>query len=114
MATRRFHITTPDQLLALQEYAKDGNLARAASIWRTTREKKGDKGTSWDDKIYVDFCAYDGTRTAFVNRVTIIKHTPTSGKTDRSLNGPLPPRLFAHLRYNPALQWCKEHLQEIK
>ena len=112
--TRRFQVKTPDQLLALQEYAKDGNISRAASIWRTTREKKGDKGTSWDDKIFVDFCAYDGTRTAIVHKVTIIICPPTAGKSEIDPKHNDPPRLFAHLRYNPALQWCKEHLQEVQ
>lgn len=98
MATRRFHVKTPDQLLALSEYAKDGNISRAASIWRTAREKKGNKATSWENNIVVDFCAYDDHRTAIVFRLGRERDTKT----------------FAHLRYNPALQWCKEHLQEVQ
>lgn len=98
MATRRFQVATPDQLLALQEYAKDGNIARAASIWRTAREKKGNKFTPWENNIVVDFCAYDRTRTAIVFRLGRERDAKT----------------FAHLRYNPALQWCRQHLKEIQ
>ena len=95
---RRFQIETPDQLLALQEYAKDGNLSRAASIWRSTREKKGTKATSWENNIVADFCAFESRRTAIVFRL---------GRERDA-------KMFAHLRYNPALQWCKDHLKEIK
>lgn len=96
--SRRFIIETPDQLLALQEYAKDGNITRAASIWRTAREKKGDKGTPWDHSIVVDFCAFENRRTAIVFRM---------GIGGRSM-------LSAHLRYNLALQWCRKNLKEIE
>lgn len=94
---RRFHVETPTQLLALQEFAKDGNITRAASIWNTARKKKGSKGTPWDKGIVVDFCAFENRRTAIVFLL---------GDGNRSL-------LSAHLRYNPALQWCKAHLKEI-
>lgn len=112
--TRRFIVETPDQLLALQAFATDGNLTRAASIWRTTREKKGKKGTSWDGKINVDFCAWDRQRMAIVFRATTIKRPPETGKTENATDAGDPPYTFAHLRYNLALQWCKLYLKEVK
>ena len=98
---RRFQVKSPLQLMMLEGFAKDGNLSRAASIWRITKEKKGDKGTSWDNRIVVDFWSVDGHRTATVFRLDV-----TNEKEGH--------KVFAHLRYNPALAWCKENLTEIK
>ena len=97
--TRRFLIASPDELDSLAQFAKDGNIPRAARIWRTAQAKKGTKGTPWDGKVFADYCAYDGAREAMV---ILLGH-------DGAVL-----RLFAHMRYNLALSWCREHLKEIK
>ena len=102
--TRRFIVETPDQLLALQAFATDGNLTRAASIWKTTRDKKGEKGTSWDRSIFVDFCAWDRKRTAIVFRAMTIICPPTMGKSEKNgstiCDGRMP-YTFAHPHETP-------------
>ena len=89
---RRFLVDTPDMLLELKEFVKEGDVSRVASVWNVTRRKKG--ACSWDGKIMVSFYTEEKKRIASLFRLT------AAGVCEE----------FAKLKYTQALDWCKVNL----
>lgn len=94
MAAKRFHIATPEQMKALCEFVKDGNLSRTASVWSATHRREGK--TRWDQAIYACFSG-DRSKEAEVVRL---------GSNEEIVH-------CARLKYNLALSWCESHLRQI-
>ena len=94
MNMKSFHIVSPQQLTELGSFAKEAErIMPIRSVWNIARRKK--KKTPWDHAIFARFYSYGTTRKAVIVRKS----------TDDSTT------LIAELKYNPALNWCKEHLQ---
>ena len=89
---RRFLVDTPDMLLELKEFVKEGDVSRVASVWNVTRRKKGAR--RWDGKIMVSFYTEEKKRIASLFRLT------AAGVCEE----------FAKLKYTQALDWCKTNL----
>lgn len=93
MAAKRFHIATPEELRQLSAFVKDGKLDAMIRVWTVTIRKQGK--SRWDDAIYISF---SGDR----NRIAEVFRIDASGEVIRC----------ASMRYNKALNWCEQHLQE--
>ena len=96
MGAKRFHISTPEELKALAEYAKEtpNRLTNIIRVWTAVKRKDGK--TRWDNAIY---CGFSGDRTRIAE---IVRFT-----SDNELE------YCASLKYNLALNWCEKHLQEV-
>ena len=94
MAAKRFHISRPDQLQSLVQFAKTNacTVARTARIWKIARQKGK---TRWDKGIYAGFSG-DMARKAALFRVV----------DDELVE-------FADLKYNLALAWCEQNLRRV-
>lgn len=102
MTRRRFAVEEPEQLKALNEFVLTGSVANVATVWSATKRKSG--ATRWDGKIFVDFKC-DKSPTAIVNyRHACIVRKCSNGRDNEE----------AVLRYNKALQWCRENLLLVK
>jgi len=89
-----FAVETPDQLRELNQFCKSGGTQTVASVWSVSQRKNG--GSSpWNGKIMVSFQTEGRTRNATVVRIS------TSDEL----------REVAQLKYIPAIQWCREHLE---
>lgn len=88
---RRFLVGTPEDLRELGRFLKDGDVQRVATAWNVTRRKNGTN--IWDGNILVSFRSEGAKRIASVFRMA--KEQPIE---------------FATLKYQQALDWCKEHL----
>lgn len=95
MATKRYHVTTPEALEALEQMANSGQdtFMLTVSVWMATQRRKGK--TRWDNAIFAEFC---GTR----KKIAEVTRLAADGSVE----------LIGTLRYNIALHWCKEHLPE--
>ena len=91
---KRFHVKTPDQLKEFEPYIKTGNVEHIASVWSVKLRKDGK--SPWDNAIHVVFSQTGRSRKASVMR---------SGTDGNML-------VVAELKYNPALEWCRENLEE--
>lgn len=89
---RRFLVDTPDMLMALKDFVKEGDVSRVASVWNVTRRKNG--ACNWDGKIMVSFYTEEKRRIASAFRLT------AAGAYEE----------FAKLKYAQALDWCKVNL----
>lgn len=95
--TKIFAINNPDQLRAIGDLAKEGDTTIVARVWNATRRKNG--GTcSLDGRVMVSFYTEGRKRRAVVFRITSIAYMDE----------------IAVLKYQAALAWCREHLQEVK
>lgn len=90
---KRFHVKTPDQLREFEPYIKTGNVERIASVWNAKLRKDGK--SPWDNAIYAVFAQAGRSRKASIMR---------SGTDGNML-------VVAELKYNPALEWCRENLK---
>ena len=94
MKIKSYHIASPEQLNELGDLAKDTErLKHIRSVWSIACRKKGK--SPWDHAIFAEFYSYGITRKAFIIRISTNKNKV----------------LVADLKYNPALKWCKEHLE---
>jgi len=94
---KRFVFRTPEQLKEVVELCKDGSAGKVmsvAKVWSATSRQK--EKTPWDGKIGVSFYTEGGERKACVFRF--------------STNDQL--CVLGWLKYNPALKWCRENLEE--
>lgn len=94
MAAKRFHVSKPRELRALEEFLRTGSLRAMVTVWSAVARKH--EKTSWDDAIYVGFSG-DRARVAEVIRIN------PDGRIV----------YCATLRYNLALRWCEQNLRQI-
>ena len=96
MAAKRYGIRTPDELKMLATFARDNPACKAlrmmATVWSSARRKSG--RTVWDGAIFAEFSG-DRSREARIIRMRAGTGTPCQ-----------------ELRYNMALKWCRENLEE--
>ena len=97
MSNKNFRIETPEQLRELSPLCKSGKVTNLATVWSSAR-RKGDGTSPWDGKIVVSFSADRRGRYASVLRY---------GSDDTPIE-------IAVLKYNAALDWCKENLSEVQ
>ena len=95
--TKIFAINNPDQLRAIGDLAKEGDTTIVARVWNATRKKNGGS-CSLDGRVMVSFYTEGKKRHAVVFRITSIAYMDE----------------IAELKYTPALEWCRKHLQEVK
>ena len=88
---KRYHIETPEQLRAVGEFAKEGDVKQVAAVWSAAKRKKDGK-VPWDKAIHALFT---GGR---FRKAKIIRE-----------KGECPVTL-AVLKYNLALKWCDQNL----
>lgn len=86
-------VESPEQLKELEGFAKEGTAAKIAAVWNSARRQGK---TTWDGKIVVRFGTEGRERTARVMR--------KAAKGDEIV--------ILRLKYNPALEWCREKLRE--
>lgn len=94
---KRFIIDCPEQLREIEsrKILKEGSLVNLARVWRIAQHQGKD---TWNGKIGVCFMTEGRERVASVYR--------------RKSNGD--DVIIARLKYNPALEWCRENLMEAK
>lgn len=91
---KQYHIKTPEQLIELNRFAKDGNAASMAAVWNVKLRKDG--VSPWDNAIFAIF-ETDNRRKAWIGR--------------KSGAGML---VNASLKYNQALKYCEENLKRAE
>ena len=91
---KRFIFDSPEQLrtLAFSNLVKDGSIMPTAKVWSSSKRQGMD---AWDGKIGVCFLTEGRERVAKVYR----KRSNGDEVT------------IARLKYNPALEWCRENLR---
>lgn len=98
--TRMYTIREPEQLVELEKFAKGvgstSSLANLAKVWNA--EKRKGKKTPWEDAIFLIFESKGRGRRAQVYRM----------KTREEK------RVMADMKYSPALEWAREHLEEVE
>lgn len=96
---KRFKFSHPDQLKEIAAFSKDGKdeqIRRTAIVWSATQRQKGK--TPWDGRIGVSFYTEGRERKACVFRF--------------STNDQM--YVLGWLKYNTALEWCRENLVEAE
>lgn len=103
---RRYGIETPMQLRMLAEFSQHGadsppamHCKNVATVWNAFRNKG--RKVDWDGRMFVVFETMDGKRSAYVMR--------EYGAQGDKVRGAIEDRL----KYNPALAWCRENLNEV-
>ena len=95
MASKVYRIEEPRQLMELEKFAKEtpSGLNSVIRVWQANRRKNGK--TPWDNSFHVVF---SGTRErkAYILRLDA-KYTPVQK---------------VPVRYNLAMHYCEEHLEE--
>lgn len=95
--TKIYTVDNPEQLKRIGELAKEGDPTLVARVWNATRKKNGGL-CSLDGRVMVSFYTEGKKRHAVVFRITSIAYMDE----------------IAELKYAPALEWCRKHLQEVK
>ena len=90
---KKYHIKTPEHLLKLNAFAKEGNALNLASVWTSKLRKDGK--SPWDNSIFAVFNTDNG-RKAFIGR--------------KSGAGML---VNVSLKYTPALRYCADNLEIV-
>lgn len=91
--TKRYHVKTPEQLIELNAFSKDGSAENIAKVWTIKLRKDGT--SPWDNAIFAIFDTSNG-RKAFIGR-----------KSGAAM------LVNVSLKYNPALQWCEKNLEQV-
>lgn len=89
--SKRYHIKTPEQLIELSSYSKDGDVTNFAKVWTIKLRKDGT--SPWDHAVFAVFDTSNG-RKAFIGRKSGVGM-----------------QINAALKYNPALHWCEKNLE---
>lgn len=95
--TKIYAIDNPDQLKAIGDLAKEGDVTVVARVWNATRRRMGG-ACPLDGRVMVSFYTEGRSRRAVVFRITSIAYMDE----------------IAVLKYQAALAWCREHLQEVR
>lgn len=90
---KKYRIESPEQLESLAPFVKTGGVTAPAKVWRTEKVRKNGP-TNWDGHVAVEFCRQDNK-----NRARVYVEKPAG------------PYVFAQLKYQLAVRWCKEHLE---
>lgn len=90
---KKYRIESPEQLESLAPFVKTGGVTAPAKVWRTEKVRKNGGPTNWDGHVTVEFC-----RQKNVNQARVYVEKPAG------------PYVFAQLKYNTAVRWCKENL----
>lgn len=92
---KRFALDAPEQLQEIESrhLIKDGSIPPTAKVWSVSKRQGKDV---WSGNIGVCFLTEGRERVASVYR--------------RKSNGD--DVIIARLKYNPALEWCRENLQQ--
>ena len=90
---KMYHISTPEQLKELNQYAKGGDAASMAAVWASKLRKDGK--TPWDNIIFAVFETH--MRKAWIGRKL------GEGMTVNTT-----------LKYTPSLRWCEENLERTE
>lgn len=95
---KRFVFGNPDQLKETATLCKasSSQIMNVAKVWSAVRRQKGK--TAWDRRICAEFCTEGRERKAMIFRY---------GTNDEK-------HVLGELKYNAALKWCREHLEEIQ
>ena len=92
MNIKSYHISSPEQLNELGKFAKSDKLISLnRCTWNIERRKKND--TPWNYAFFAEFYSYGTARKA-----VIIRHARNGSVSQ-----------VAELKYNAALQWCKQN-----
>lgn len=89
---KKFKIESPEQLESLSPFVKTGGVKAPAKVWRTEKVRKNGP-TNWDGHVVAEFRRHQGK-----NEAMVYVEKPTG------------PFVFAQLKYNTAVRWCKENL----
>lgn len=95
-----FVFKTPDQLKEAVSLRRDGvgpsQILNTAKVWSAVCRQKGK--TTWDGRICVEFSTEGRERKAVIFRY---------GTNNEK-------HILGELKYNAALKWCRENLEEMQ
>ena len=94
MATKIFHISDPVELREISAFLKEGSTIALAAVWNAAINKG--RKTKFDDTVFAVFSG-GKKRTARIVRL-LTDGQPISNVT---------------LKYNQALKWCEEYLEQV-